>query len=292
MSRDNVVNKSPILKYKVGDRFEVVESGFWSYKVGEIVKLYGISNYGAYLFINDQDHDHKHGLVNLSMVEQKAKLIVDKEVKQEDNVGVSGEVIELGDMVTHKEGSSFGWSEDGYKVVAISGDSISLDDTYGGAVNYPRNLLKIVKKKALQEKETSVKCNPEDAVLTIFGKVCIPMNEKDLVFTTIKPQNDLKQQEESNMANRKVVSVKLLDNDSGLDVADSLVYDFGNIVTEDDQATTITQLAVDYNIAEIIDQHNLVRSGIVDKDILKRTGLEVFLQPIKLKNLTWSYTQV
>lgn len=104
--------------------------------------------------------------------------------------------------------------------------------------------------------------------------------------------NLIKPKEEVKMSNRIVVSVKLIDQDKGLDVADSLVFDFGSIVTEDDKATTIHQLIMDYEVGSIVQQHNELRAEVDDLDILRRTGIAVKLRPIKLKDLYWSYTQI
>lgn len=93
--------------------------------------------------------------------------------------------------------------------------------------------------------------------------------------------------EESIMSNRKVVNVKLIDQDKGLDVSLSLVHDFGEVITEDDDATTIQQLIVDNDIANLIDLHNAKRLEQVDLEILQRTGNTVLLRTKKLKDLEW-----
>lgn len=93
--------------------------------------------------------------------------------------------------------------------------------------------------------------------------------------------------EESKMAERKVVNVKLIDNDKGLDVQYSLVHDFGDVVTEDSDSTTIQELIINTNVLEILDLHNEIRRDQVDLEILQRTGNTVNLRDKKLKDLTW-----
>jgi hypothetical protein len=92
-----------------------------------------------------------------------------------------------------------------------------------------------------------------------------------------------------NMSNtqRRVVNVVLIDPDQGLPVEHSQVHDFGQIVTEDDDATTIQELIMTGDVQAKLDIHNKVRSEQIDLDILRRTGNEVKLQPVKLKNLKW-----
>ncbi len=94
--------------------------------------------------------------------------------------------------------------------------------------------------------------------------------------------------EESNMSiQRKVVNVKLIDNDQGLDIQYALVHDFGEIVTEDDNATTIQELILNNDVADLLAIHNEIRRDQVDLEILQRTGNSVNLRDKKLKDLTW-----
>lgn len=104
--------------------------------------------------------------------------------------------------------------------------------------------------------------------------------------------NFLNQQEESNMsnANRRVVNVKLLDNDSGLPVENALVAQFDNIVTEDSNDVVVQEILLNKNIADAIAKHNQKRVEQTDLEILKRTGNDVKLRQVKLKDLTWLVT--
>jgi hypothetical protein len=94
--------------------------------------------------------------------------------------------------------------------------------------------------------------------------------------------------EESKM--RKLVKVQLIDNDKGLDVADSLILDI-EVMTEDDAGTTIREILMNpnYEVGAALEAHNEYRDSIVNKEILNRTGQEVKLQPVKLKDLTWIF---
>jgi hypothetical protein len=79
--------------------------------------------------------------------------------------------------------------------------------------------------------------------------------------------------------------VRLFDDDPGLPVEDSLVAEYTDVVTEDNDTTTIQQVLLDYNVAEDIVEHNTLRANIVNEAILERTGNEVKLRPIRLKDL-------
>jgi hypothetical protein len=103
-----------------------------------------------------------------------------------------------------------------------------------------------------------------------------------------KTKQVINQEEEVIMSRRRVVKVLLIDNDKGLDVKDAVVAQFDDVVTEDDDGTTIREILINNpGIAEDIAQHNLKRADQVDLEILNRTGNEVKLRPIKLKDLDW-----
>ena len=135
------------------------------------------------------------------------------------------------------------------------------------------------------------KVNPAVTGLVRKGtqKLTIECVQEKSKITVTGYSIDLTKPEESKMAQveRKVVNVQLIDQDAGLPVEHSLVHDFGAILTEDSHSTTIQQLIVEHPVAQFITEHNAVRAKQVNLDILNRTGNEVFLQPVKLKDLTW-----
>lgn len=90
---------------------------------------------------------------------------------------------------------------------------------------------------------------------------------------------------------RRVVTVNLWDDDGGLPVELALVAQYTNVVTEDDDQTTIQQVIMDKDVAKAIGEHNEGRAATVDEAILKQTGNEVQLRPIKLKDLRWEVRQ-
>jgi len=102
-------------------------------------------------------------------------------------------------------------------------------------------------------------------------------------------QLTIKQQEEINMTNRKIVNVTLIDNDPALDVQHSVAAQFDNLVTEDTNDVLIQEILMnpDFDVAGKIIDHNARRGDEVDLAILKSTGNQVYLQPVKLKQLTW-----
>lgn len=89
------------------------------------------------------------------------------------------------------------------------------------------------------------------------------------------------------MTNRTVKTYILMDNDKNLPVEHSLVHTFDNVITEDDDQVTIQQILVDNDIKGILEKHNKKREGVVNQTILERTGSEVVLRPITIKDLDW-----
>lgn len=100
--------------------------------------------------------------------------------------------------------------------------------------------------------------------------------------------------QEANMAKttRNLVRVVLIDQDAGLDVAKSLVKDFGTFVSEGSESELINEILMDtkHNVESVLRGHNAARAKEVDLDILQRTGNEVKLREVKLKDLTWKVT--
>lgn len=107
------------------------------------------------------------------------------------------------------------------------------------------------------------------------------------VIPEVKINANQQKEEINTMNTRRIVTVQLIDQDKGLPVANSVVAVFNNIVTEDTDQVTIQEVLMSENIAGALKSHNEVRQSTTNLDILNRTGNEVKLQPVKLKDLTW-----
>jgi len=104
--------------------------------------------------------------------------------------------------------------------------------------------------------------------------------------------NLFNQQEETNMSNasnRRIVTVRVFDLDPALDVEHSLVHVFKDVVTEDTNDVTLTELLHTGKLVEPLAEHNKIRTAQDNKDILARTGKKVKLEPVKVKNLSFKY---
>lgn len=88
---------------------------------------------------------------------------------------------------------------------------------------------------------------------------------------------------------RRVVTVTLMDNDPAiLEASDGLVATYKDIVTQDSNEITIQEILMSKDVKGKIATHNKVREGLTDEVILKATGQDVKLRPIKLKDLNWT----
>lgn len=105
-----------------------------------------------------------------------------------------------------------------------------------------------------------------------------------------QPTNSIKETPMSQA--RRVVNITLMDNDSAiLEASDALVKTWKDIVTQDDDATTIQELIMTKDVAGAVKAHNASRMNMVDETILNNTGNEVKLRAIKLKDLNFIVTQ-
>jgi hypothetical protein len=130
-----------------------------------------------------------------------------------------------------------------------------------------------------------------------YGNSC---NIVEDVFSLVSSQiaiqdkqcNSINQQEESKMSNannRRVLTVQVFDLDPALDVELSLVHVFKDVVTEDTNEVTLTELLHTGQLVEPLVEHNKKRTAQDNKDILSRTGKKVKLEPAKIKNLSFKY---
>lgn len=88
----------------------------------------------------------------------------------------------------------------------------------------------------------------------------------------------------ANTFSRRTLFLTLIDDDKGLEDDQSVVGVYTTI-TGDSDAVAINQLVSEGNVTKDIEAHNAIREATVDLDILGRTGNEVKLRAVKLKDL-------
>lgn len=103
-------------------------------------------------------------------------------------------------------------------------------------------------------------------------------------------QSTTKQQEEIKMTNNLTVkTIRLLDCTQGIKKEAAIVGTFEDVVVQNELLELAKQeILMNYDVATMIEEHNKARSKMVDLDIKKRTGNEVYLDPVELKDLEWS----
>lgn len=123
----------------------------------------------------------------------------------------------------------------------------------------------------------------------LFGRINVD-NLKNNSIMNPNPCSEifLNNKEENNMTNRRNVIIELFDNSKGIEDEDALVFET-EVVTSESDVNKILQgvlLEEANTISESLEVHNEMRMEKIDLDILQRTGNEVYLQPIKFKDLT------
>jgi len=176
--------------------------------------------------------------------------------------------------------------------------NIRVDWDNGGSEDYSENDLELAETKLdnQEEKVDTITAHNkwlEDVAAGRTGDVYMRdagwvSHEK--IQATIS--NLINQQEEINMTQvttRKTVTVNLIDRDSALDEKYSLVAAFGEFVTSKSTEALIRSIMIDpeNDVAGCIAAHNELRIDQVDRDILKRTGNKVMLEPIEESDLYW-----
>lgn len=97
---------------------------------------------------------------------------------------------------------------------------------------------------------------------------------------------NLKDKGEKTMTQRKTVKVELFDDSVGISAAESLVYT-ARLVSDLSNQQIIYEVLMRGEVADNLEGHNEFRSEMVNEDILQRTGREVMLRPVRLKDLRW-----
>jgi hypothetical protein len=107
-----------------------------------------------------------------------------------------------------------------------------------------------------------------------------------------EPTKVIKQTGETQMSKLRTVTVTLVDNNQNLKPKQRIVYQAINFVTEHNDERTIRQILMTGEVTKALDKHNAKRTQIVDKDILRNTGRDVFLEEVEEFDCDWQIVQV
>jgi hypothetical protein len=97
---------------------------------------------------------------------------------------------------------------------------------------------------------------------------------------------------ETQMSKLRTVTVTLVDNNQNLKPKQRIVYQAINFVTEHNDERTIRQILMTGEVTKALDKHNAKRTQVVDKDILRNTGRDVFLEEVEEFDCDWQIVQV
>ncbi len=93
---------------------------------------------------------------------------------------------------------------------------------------------------------------------------------------------------ESIMDRRRLVQVFIVDPDSELPLEDALLYSGDQGLTE----LTDQELFFEIDIKTILEKHNKTRAKTLDKDTMKVTGKEAFLDPVRIRDLKMTVVEL
>lgn len=93
---------------------------------------------------------------------------------------------------------------------------------------------------------------------------------------------------ESLMDRRRLVQVFIVDPDDDLPLEDALLYQGEQKLTD----LTDQELFFEIEIKKIMDVHNKKRAKTLDKDTMKVTGKESFLDPVRIRDLKMTVVEV
>lgn len=96
-----------------------------------------------------------------------------------------------------------------------------------------------------------------------------------------------KQTMNNTTANRQTKTLTLIDDDSGIETENSIVGVYQAVIEGGDVESAKQELLMGDTIKTDIEKHNKKRVDTINLDILNRTGNEVKLRAVKLKDLTW-----
>jgi hypothetical protein len=115
-----------------------------------------------------------------------------------------------------------------------------------------------------------------------------PCNEISLKAPTInKSENKMSTTTKS----ARIVNVSILDNSQGIkDDSNRLVARYKDVATTKTDQQIQMEILMGKGVASKLKAHNELREGLVDEDILNRTGNKVTLRAIELHDLTWVIT--
>lgn len=90
----------------------------------------------------------------------------------------------------------------------------------------------------------------------------------------------------------RTINLTLVDNNSNLKGEDKIVFQKLNYVTEHNDDQSIQQILMSGDVAKSLEQHNILRVDVVDKEIRRNTGRSVMLEEVEIFDLDWMVVRV
>jgi hypothetical protein len=106
--------------------------------------------------------------------------------------------------------------------------------------------------------------------------------------TVSKSSVSTKQQNKPEEYMKRLVRVIIADPDKALQLEDSLIYSGEELFTDSDDQ----ELFFEIDIKPLLEAHNAKRQQTIDKKATNKMGRDVFLEPIKIRNLAMTVVEI
>jgi hypothetical protein len=90
----------------------------------------------------------------------------------------------------------------------------------------------------------------------------------------------------------RTINLTLVDNNSNLKGEEKIVFQKLNYVTEHNDDQSIQQILMSGAVAKSLEQHNILRVKVIDKEIRRNTGRDVMLEEVEIFDLDWMVVRV
>jgi len=101
-------------------------------------------------------------------------------------------------------------------------------------------------------------------------------------------QPTTKEKKMADKSSRRIVRVFIVDTDENIPLEKCLIFRGEEQFTD----ATDQELFFEVDIKNILEQHNTYRAGVLDKKQTNKLGKEIYLEPIKIRDLTMTVVNV
>lgn len=117
---------------------------------------------------------------------------------------------------------------------------------------------------------------------------CFDIDENSEVGLGCQTPSKILKVMKGNNIMKRVVRIFVVDSDSNILPKDSILYQSSEFITD----ATDQELWFDIDIKTILTHHNVKRQTIIDKKLSEKMGKDIFLEPIRVRDLKMVVTEI